>query len=150
MAGIFKAYDIRGTVPDKLYPDIAYKIGKGIAKFIGSGPIVVGRDMRKSGEELSDSLIKGITDMGLDVINVGIIETPMINFATATLEAMGGVMITASHNPAGYNGFKICREEARPVSYETGINLVEEYVHDDVSPETDKKGVVVEKDIYSD
>jgi len=150
MAGIFKAYDIRGTVPDELYPEMAYKIGKGIAKFIGEGPVVIGRDMRKSGMELSDSLVRGIVDMGVDVINIGVVETPMVNYATATLEAKGGVMITASHNPAEYNGFKICREEARPVSYETGINLIEKYAHGDITPEAERKGVVVERDLYGE
>ncbi|MGM0608388.1 MAG: phosphomannomutase/phosphoglucomutase [Candidatus Muiribacteriota bacterium] len=149
MAGIFKAYDIRGLYPQELNKEMAYKIGKGVAKLLNNSPIIVGRDMRESGKELGKGLISGIIDMGLDVIDVGMVETPAINYAVNKLNGGGGVMITASHNPAGYNGFKICRDEAKPVSYETGINKIEEYVHQDIKV-SNKKGKSREVNIDRD
>ncbi|MFA5478686.1 MAG: phosphomannomutase/phosphoglucomutase [Candidatus Muiribacteriota bacterium] len=148
MAGIFKAYDIRGLYPQELDCDTAYKIGCAYAQFIGKSPIVVGQDMRDTGDELAEALIKGINDMGLDVFYVGVVETPAINYSVNILKAAGGVMITASHNPAGYNGFKFCKEEAKPVSYETGINAVEKLVGENSFNKAEKKGSCLKKDIY--
>jgi phosphomannomutase len=149
MAGIFKAYDIRGTVPEQLNNDMAYKIGKAAGMFYGKSPIIVGRDMRDTGVELGKNLIRGLNDVGIDVIDVGLIETPMINFSTVFLGAAGGIMITASHNPAGYNGFKFCREEAKPVGYDSGIDEIERLVYEDIEL-SERKGAVVEKDVYDD
>ncbi|MCK9223801.1 MAG: phosphomannomutase/phosphoglucomutase [Candidatus Muirbacterium halophilum] len=149
MAGIFKAYDIRGTVPEQLNDDMAYKIGKAAGIFFGKSPIIVGRDMRESGIELSENLIRGLNDVGIDVINVGLIETPMINFSTVFLAAAGGIMITASHNPAGYNGFKFCREEAKPVGYDSGIDEIERLAYEDIEL-SERKGAVIDKDVYED
>ena len=118
---IFKAYDVRGVVPDELDSDAAFATGRAIARFLGEGPVVVGRDMRESGVELGRALKQGLCTEGLDVVDIGRVTTPIVYFATADLRAAGGVMITASHNPGGYNGFKICRESARPVGIETGL-----------------------------
>ncbi len=118
---IFKAYDIRGLYPEQLDPPGALAIGRATARFLGGGPIVVGRDMRESGLPLRDALIAGLRGEGADVIDIGRVTTPMVYFATASLGGAGGVMITASHNPGGYNGFKVCGRSAVPVGIETGL-----------------------------
>ena len=117
----FKAYDVRGQIPSQLNPDVAYRIGNATAKFLNAKRIVVGRDMRLSSAELTDSVVKGLTEAGVDVLDIGLCGTEMVYFATTYLEADGGIMITASHNPADYNGLKFVREEARPISADSGL-----------------------------
>ena len=119
---IFKAYDVRGTVPDQLNEDVAYRVGRGAAHFLGSrGSLAVGRDARPHSPAIASALIRGIKDEGMDVIDLGLISTPMLYFAVDDLDATGGVMVTASHNPAQYNGFKVCRENAIPVGEASGL-----------------------------
>ncbi len=126
---IFKAYDVRGIYPDELDEDAAYRIGQGFAQSglltRGRG-VAVGRDMRISSDSLFAALADGLNAGGTDVIDIGLSTTPMLYFAVNTLGTAGGVMITASHNPAGYNGFKFVREEAIPISAETGLNTLRE------------------------
>ena len=110
----FKAYDIRGQIPNQLNPDVAYRIGNATADFLGAKKIVLGRDIRLSSNELASAVAAGITDTGAEVMDIGLCGTEMVYFATAHLNADGGIMVTASHNPADYNGLKIVREEARP------------------------------------
>ena len=121
---IFKAYDIRGIYPDELDAQAASAIGRATARFLGGGPVVLGRDMRDSGLALRESLTVGLRCEGSDVIDIGRVSTPMVYFATSRLEAAGGVMITASHNPGAYNGVKICGPEAVPVGIESGLRQV--------------------------
>ncbi len=130
---VFKAYDIRGTYPDLLNEQMAWQIGYGASKFLrdeaaAAGEttpmmrnVVVGRDMRKSSPSLSDQLTKGIMDQGGDVIDVGMVDTPFVYFAINHLDCAGGVMVTASHNPPNYNGFKISKRAAKPVGEATGL-----------------------------
>ncbi|MCA9288473.1 MAG: hypothetical protein KDA05_07805, partial [Phycisphaerales bacterium] len=130
---IFKAYDIRGTYPDLLNDTMAWQIGFGASKFLlgdaeAAGEttpmmknIVVGRDMRKSSPMLAEQLIKGINDQGGNVIDIGMVDTSMIYFAINHLDCAGGVMVTASHNPPQYNGFKISKRRAKPVGEATGL-----------------------------
>lgn len=125
---IFKAYDIRGTVPDQLDANMAYRIGRASARFLAAGELVVGRDARVSSPELGDALIRGIADEGVDVIDIGLVSTPMVYYAVDRLETGGGVMVTASHNSAEYNGFKICRENAIPVGEASGLREIEALV----------------------
>ncbi len=132
---IFKAYDIRGLVPDELDEDVARKIGRAFADFLSqtaestqSKPIVVGRDMRKDSAGLAAAVVSGITEQGRDVVDVGQITTDMIYFATGHLEAAGGIVVTASHNPGAYNGMKLCREGAQAVGVETGLLDIKERV----------------------
>jgi len=150
MAGIFKAYDIRGIMGKDLDYEIAYKIGNATAQLLNTREIAVGHDMRPGGEELYRGIRDGITDYGSDVVYVGLIETPMINFATAFYNLGGGIQITASHNPAGYNGFKICREKAIPMSYESGINQIEKLVSDNKMVKGKAKGMYRELYILDD
>jgi phosphomannomutase len=125
---LFKAYDVRGTVPDQLNPDIAYRIGRAIVAFLGAPTVCVGRDMRVSGPILSQALISGIRDQGADVVDIGLVSTDALYFAVGNYGYPAGVMITASHNPANYNGFKICREEAKALSMDTGIGDIRDMV----------------------
>jgi phosphomannomutase len=122
---VFKAYDIRGTYPDQIDSDLAYRIGRAFADFIGRGPLVVGRDMRTMSPEIQEACMDGILDGGLDVIDVGLVCTPQSYFATGSLKAAGGICVTASHNPAQYTGFKLTREEAIPISGDTGLKEIE-------------------------
>ena len=117
----FKAYDIRGQIPNQLNPDIAYRIGNATVAFLGAKKIVLGRDIRLSSDELAKAVAKGVIDAGAEVMDIQVGGTEMVYFATSHLDADGGIMVTASHNPADYNGLKIVREEARPVSADTGL-----------------------------
>src|SRR5665647_837481 len=104
--GIFKAYDIRGVYPEQLNNQDAYTIGRAIAKFTQAKKIVVGADMRTSSPDICEGLIRGITEQGADVINIGLVSTPMLYFASWKLDVDAGIMITASHNTAEWNGLK--------------------------------------------
>ncbi len=128
VGALFKAYDIRGLVPEELNPDIAYRIGRATAAFLEVTEVVVGRDMRVSGPALSAALIDGLRDQGVNVTDIGLVSTDTLYFAVGKYGYDAGVMITASHNPAAYNGFKICREEARALSMETGIADIRDLV----------------------
>ena len=121
MAEIFKAYDIRGVYPADINGDIAEKIGRAYIEFTGAKKVVVGRDMRPHSQELFDGLARGMTAQGADVIDLGLSSTPQSYFANGTLKADGSVMITASHNPGEWNGFKLCKAQAVPISGATGI-----------------------------
>jgi len=125
MAGIFKAYDIRGTVPDQLDEALAEKVGRAVALHLKAKRLVVGRDMRASGVGLSKALIRGITSCGCDVVDVGIVSTPMQYFACGHVGGDGGVQVTASHNPAQYNGFKISGPGVVPIGSDSGLAAIE-------------------------
>ena len=127
----FKAYDIRGQIPNQLNVDVAYRIGNATAKFLNAKKMVLGRDIRLSSEELTDAVAKGITEAGVEVMDIGLGGTEMVYFATSHLEADGGIMVTASHNPADYNGLKIVREDARPVSADSGLADIREFAESD-------------------
>ncbi len=117
----FKAYDIRGQIPNELNADICYRIGNATGEFLNARKMVVGRDMRLTSLEFADAVIAGLIDAGVEVIDIGLCGTEMVYFATSHLNADGGIMVTASHNPADYNGLKLVREEARPISADTGL-----------------------------
>ena len=118
---IFKSYDVRGIFPAQINDEFAYAIGRAFVEVLGRTNICIGRDMRPSGESLMAALTKGATDAGADVTQIGMISTDCIYFAVGHYGFDGGVMITASHNPAEYNGLKFCREEAIAISLETGL-----------------------------
>src|ERR687893_1875789 len=150
---IFKAYDIRGRYPDALNEDVARKIGRAYVSFLGlSGSrVVVGRDMRLSGEPLEDAFVRGVTEAGADVLNIGLVSTDALYFAVGHLEEPGGAMITASHNPKEYNGFKLCREDAIALSGEQGIGQIRDLIVSGKLPEPAKyAGSVEESDIAED
>ncbi len=122
----FKAYDIRGVVPTELGPDLAYKVGRAYADVIGAKTVCVGYDIRLSGPDLYEAFARGLNDAGVDVVHLGMVGSEMVYFATAFYGFDGGCMITASHNPAEYNGLKFVREESRPISGDTGLDDIEE------------------------
>lgn len=145
---LFKAYDIRGIVPDELDRAKAYSIGRAIAAFIGSGPIAVGRDARVHSPELTTALVDGIRDEGIDVLDLGLVATPMLYFGVEELTANAGVMVTASHNPGEYNGFKICRAHAVPVGEASGLKEIEALVPErENAPKVSPRGSIREHDI---
>jgi phosphomannomutase len=150
---IFKAYDIRGRYPDALNEDVARKIGRAYVSFLGlSGSrVVVGRDMRLSGEPLEDAFVRGVTEAGADVLNIGLVSTDALYFAVGHLEEPGGAMITASHNPKDYNGLKLCRENAIALSGDEGISQIRDLITSDKLPESgEHAGSVEEGDITED
>jgi phosphomannomutase len=150
---IFKAYDIRGRYPDALNEDVARKIGRAYVSFLGlSGSrVVVGRDMRLSGEPLEDAFVRGVTEAGADVLNIGLVSTDALYFAVGHLEEPGGAMITASHNPKDYNGLKLCREDAIALSGDEGISQIRDLITSDRLPESgEHAGSVEEGDITED
>lgn len=122
---IFKAYDVRGLVPEELGPGDAYRIGRATARLLGGSPVLVGRDARPSSPSLHEALLRGIQDEGADVLDAGLASTPMVYFGVEHAGAAGGVSLTASHNPGRYNGFKICREHAIPIGADSGLRDIE-------------------------
>ncbi len=152
---IFKSYDIRGKYPSEIDDQAAHKIGVAIAQFFKQEnpevkDIVVGRDMRPSSKPLANALIEGLCTAGLNVINVGVVSTEMTYFAVGHYKYGGSVMVTASHNPAEYNGFKICREQAIPLSFETGIDRIAKLARQYHPPRGEQLGKVILSDIFGD
>ncbi len=121
----FKAYDIRGRIPDQLNEDVAYRIGRAYAQFLRPKTVVVGQDIRPTSPALTAALVKGLTDAGADVLDIGLCGTEEVYFATSYAKADGGIMVTASHNPADYNGMKLVREESKPISGDTGLDQIQ-------------------------
>lgn len=124
----FKAYDIRGRLPDELNEDIAYRIGRAYAEYLQAKQVAVGYDIRLSSESLASSLRKGLIDGGSEVIDLGLVGTEEVYFATSHLNLDGGIMVTASHNPKEYNGMKLVREQSKPISGDTGLNDIKALV----------------------
>lgn len=147
MAGIFKAYDIRGIYPDELNADIAEGIGRAYIEFTGARTVVIGRDMRPHSAVLLDALIRGIVGQGANVIDIGMCSTPMSYFANGKLGADGSIMITASHNSAEWNGFKMCVADAVPLSGDTGIGDIERICQAKSWRRSNHTGTVSEYDI---
>ena len=147
MAGIFKAYDIRGIYPEQLNEEIAEKIGRAYIEFTGAKKVVIGHDMRPHSLPIFDAMAKGITEQGADVINLGMCSTPMSYFANGKLGADGSVIITASHNSAEWNGLKMCVANAVPISGATGIMDIERIVENESWSKSDTVGTVSNYDI---
>jgi phosphomannomutase len=124
----FKAYDVRGKVPDELDEPMAVLIGRAFARLLGAKTVAVGRDARETGPGLVAALVRGLTESGVDVVDIGQVGTEEIYFATYHLGLDGGVMVTASHNPGEYNGMKFVREDARPISSDNGLKDIEAMV----------------------
>jgi len=145
--GIFKAYDIRGIYPDELDEALAEKIGRAAARLFQGRTVAVGRDMRVAAPAIAAALIRGLTTAGKHVVDIGMVTTPMVPFAVATLDCDGGIMVTASHNPKDYIGFKLTARGAEPVAYGSGIERLERWVADDDLPKAAKPGSVATRDI---
>ena len=149
--GAFHAYDIRGIYGVDFDKTTAYKVGYFLPALLKTDKVLVGRDCRVSSDEIHDNLLKGITDAGADVYDIGLSSTPMVYFATANYGFNASVQITASHNPAEYNGMKVSRENALPVGYDAGLGQIKEWIEEGrETPIAAKRGTVYEKDIHDD
>lgn len=146
-AEIFKAYDIRGIYPTEIDEETVYHIGMATVAELKAKVLAVGRDARQSGHALHTALINGITDAGCDVIDLDMITTPMLYFASHHLAVDGAVSVTASHNPGQYNGVKICRRDAQPVGSATGLNAIRDAVTAGTMTHAARKGTVTTQDI---
>jgi len=122
----FKAYDIRGRLPDQLNEEIAWRIGRAYAQYLKPQQVVIGHDVRLSSQSLSDALAKGLTAGGSDVFDIGLCGTEEIYHATFSQNYDGGIMVTASHNPIDYNGMKLVREQSKPISGDTGLKEIQQ------------------------
>jgi len=145
----YKNLDIRGKVPGELNNEIAYLTGRAFADEINPKVVCIGYDIRLSGPEMAAHLAKGLTDAGVDVIDLGMVGTEMVYFATGHYGYDGGIMITASHNPPEYNGMKLVKHEARPISGDSGLFEIEERAHKQQWERTGN-GTVTKKDVYAD
>ena len=150
---IFKAYDIRGIYPDALNEEVARQVGRAYVHYLGlpGSRVVVGRDMRLSGPALEEAFIQGVTESGADVLDIGLVSTDALYFAVGHLEEPGGAMITASHNPKDYNGFKLCREDAIALSGDEGIYQIRDLITSGKLHEpSEYSGSVEEGDVTED
>jgi len=124
----FKAYDVRGRIPDELNEELAYDIGKAYAAWLSPSKVCIGKDVRLSSQAMLEAVARGLNDSGCDVVDLGLCPTEEIYFVTANLNLDGGIMVTASHNPMDYNGMKFVRELSKPVSGDTGLKDIERMV----------------------
>jgi phosphomannomutase len=146
LAPIFKAYDVRGTVPDQLDPDVARRIGAAFAYWAGPARIAIGRDCRLSSPELAAAFIEGATSRGVDVIDLGLASTDLVYFASGSL-SVPATMITASHNPPNYNGLKFCLSGAAPVGEDSGLQEIRSMAERDEYPPSLATGSVEERNL---
>ena len=143
MAGIFKAYDIRGIYGTELTEEVAYDLGRAFVTFLGCKKIAVGYDIRPTSIPLFENFAKGATELGANIIDLGLVSTPVSYFGNGSLGCDASVMITASHNPKEYNGFKLCRANAVPISGATGIADIEKIIRDGTyAPKAEKPGTI--------
>jgi phosphomannomutase len=137
----FKAYDLRGRIPNELNDDVAYRVARGYAQFLSPKRVVVGRDIRLSSAGLTDAVCRGLTDSGVDVYDIGVCGTEGVYFATFDDQAAdGGIMITASHNPSDYNGMKFVRESSKPISGDNGLQEIRRFAEAEQFPAAARRG----------
>jgi phosphomannomutase len=146
---IFKAYDIRGTYPSELNESTAYRVGRAFAAFLNPARVVVGRDMRLSGPALHAEVVRGLTDQGADVVDIGMVSTDQYYFACAKW-GVPGLMVTASHNPRDYNGFKMVKQMPYLLSGDAGIQDLRRLVEEEVFPAARGRGTVVREDVRAE
>lgn len=149
-SAIYKSYDIRGVVPDEFDPAEAYHIGRAYAQHTGAKRVVVARDMRLSGDQIEPELMRGLTEGGVTVLHIGLSTTPMFYFAVHRFAADGGLMVTASHNPAQYNGIKMTRAQAVPIGFESGLAEIRNLVERRAWPAVGKPGGVEQVSVMDD
>jgi phosphomannomutase len=149
LSAIVKAYDIRGVVGEQLDAEVTRSIGAAFARLVDGPAVVIGYDMRDSSPGLADAFAEGVTGQGVDVINIGLASTDMLYFASGRLDRPGA-MFTASHNPARYNGIKLCRAGAAPVGQDSGLAEIRASVEEGALPEAGTRGTVSERDMLAD
>lgn len=147
--GIFKAYDIRGLVPQELDAALAKKIGNGFARLLKAKRLLVGRDMRTHSPLIAQAVIEGMRDAGADVIDIGLASTPMAYFAIGSQDVDGGLNVTASHNPGQYNGMKLCARGARPISAANGILDLERMSKEPYPTPVARRGKLAQLDLLA-
>jgi phosphomannomutase len=147
---IFKAYDVRGIYGETLDDDVAYRIGRAAAEYLNVSDIAVGRDMRLSSPQITAALLRGITDQGVNVIDLGLTTTDGLYFAVGKFNYPAGIMVTASHNPGKYNGMKFCRAQAFPISLDTGLADIRDLAISGNFTEPSHKGQVTKRDLTDD
>jgi phosphomannomutase len=149
LSGIVKAYDIRGVVGEQLDADLVRSFGAAFARLVGGSAVVIGHDMRDSSPGLAQAFAEGVTKQGLDVVSIGLASTDMLYFASGHLD-LPGAMFTASHNPARYNGIKMCRAGASPVGQDSGLADIRADVEQGVPDADAQAGTITEQDLLSD
>jgi phosphomannomutase len=148
---IFKSYDVRGIYPAELNEEVAYQIGRCFVALLGAKTVAVGRDMRPSGESLFAAFARGASEAGADVVDIGLVSTDVLYFAVGKYGYDGGVMITASHNPATYNGMKFTREQAQAISLETGLAEIRDRIVSGALPnKAPKAGSITHRNVLDD
>ena len=147
---IFSAYDIRGIYGDTLTEDGVYRIGRAAAQYLNVPSIAVGRDMRLSSPQLAEALFRGITEQGVDAVDLGMTTTDELYFAVGKFNFPAGVMITASHNPGKYNGIKFCRAQAFPISLDTGLSDIRDLAISGNFATPTRQGQVIKRDVSDD
>lgn len=149
--GAFHAYDIRGIYNVDFDRETAYKVGYFIPELLGTDRVALGRDCRVSSDEIHDAVVAGITDAGADVYDIGLSTTPMVYFTTANYGFKASIQITASHNPAEYNGMKVSTENARAIGFDAGLGRIKEWIEEGKeTPVAPRKGEVHEMDVHRD
>ncbi len=146
----FKAYDIRGVYNKDFTKEDVYRLGYFLPTLFDSDKIIVGRDMRESSDEIFNYFTKGVTDRGIDVYDIGLSTTPMLYFAAGKHHFNASVQITASHNPKEYNGFKVSGDNVMPIGYESGLNKIEELVHNGKVEIASEKGQIISLNVKPD
>ncbi|HLV98826.1 MAG TPA: phosphomannomutase/phosphoglucomutase [Ktedonobacterales bacterium] len=147
---IFAAYDVRGIYPTEINEEAAYRFGRALVVYLKPAQVAVGRDMRLSSPALAEAMLRGITDQGADAIDLGLTTTDELYFAVGKFNYPAGVMITASHNPKQYNGFKTCREQAIALSSASGLNDIRDLVLKKEFPDPEAAGRVIRRDVTDD
>ena len=148
---IFKAYDIRGIYPSQIDAGLVYEIAQGYAKLFSPKTVAVGHDMRLTGEEFSQAVIKGLIDAGVNVVDIGLVSTDTLYFAVPFLNLDGGLQITASHNPKEFGGLKMVRQMGKPVSGDSGIYEIRDLViSEKFKTKSEKLGTVEQKNVFED
>ncbi len=147
---IFKAYDVRGIYPSELNEETAYLIGRAFVAYLGVDRVVVGHDMRTSGPSLTAAILQGIAAQGAEAIDLGLTSSDELYFAVGKFQYPAGIMITASHNPAEYNGLKMCRAEAIPLSSEEGLDHIRDMILEDRIPAATKEGSITSRDVLEE
>src|SRR6476469_4425135 len=146
LGAIFKAYDVRGLVPEQLDEELATAVGRAYVQVVGAGTVVVGHDMRPSSPGMAGAFADGATEAGADVILVGLASTDQLYFASGHL-GHPGAMFTASHNPAQYNGIKLCRAGAQPVGLDTGLREIRDLVVAGHTRHAPRGGTIMQRDV---
>ncbi len=147
MKEIFKSYDVRGLYPSEISEELVEKIGRATVKFLNAKKIAIASDMRVSSPSLFSALKKGIMDEGADVIDLGLLSTPMLYFASSKLDIDGAIMVTASHNPPQYNGLKICKKNAVPIGITSGLSEIRDIALSEMLPASNISGQMSQHDI---